>query len=299
MSWFPESKDHLPLTWWKGHPIYLAAYLAIAGVVSMIVTSILMAVDMNLVRALTFSYEGLVQAYRVWTPVSYVLVNGPSLMLLLSAYFFWRFGEDVEKFFGRRTFVKLFTLLVLVTPLMLTLFGLLGARTWTVMGISGVYFGVFLAFATLYPNAQISLILFTLPAWVLAVAIVGVNALISLAARDWAGLVMLACQVLTAYGFVRFEQGRWTMPSLSQVLPGRNKKKGRSSDLTLLPSYREKENTKKPVPAPSNAASVNTSAVSEDIDAILDKISRDGMQSLSPEERRVLEKASERLNKKG
>ena len=44
MSWFAKSKDHLPLTWWKGHPVYFAAVLALGGVISMVVTALLLAI---------------------------------------------------------------------------------------------------------------------------------------------------------------------------------------------------------------------------------------------------------------
>lgn len=280
MSWFPESKDHLPLTWWKGHAIYLSAYIAIGGVASMVLT----AAGGTLIGLLQFSFAGLVGGLRFWTPLTYVLINPPDLFFLLSAFFFWRFGEDVEKFFGRRIFVKLFLALVLITPVVLTIFGLLGAATWAVWGVTGVFFGVFLAFATLYPRAQISLILFTLPAWVLATAIVGVNALVYLANRNWAQFIMLASQVLTAYGFVRYQQGRWTLPSLSKVL--NSKKSEKPADITLLPSYREKK---------KKGESTETDA--EKVDAILEKISQKGMQSLTAAERKLLEKASDRLKK--
>jgi membrane associated rhomboid family serine protease len=202
MSWFPASKDHLPLTWWKGHPVYLAAYVALGGVATMVVTTLLMAANPVLLQYLVFTFAGLVEDYRVWTPLTYVLVNPPSLWLVLTSYFLWRFGEDVEKFFGRRIFVKLLVVLVLVTPFLLSLIGLIGFRDWPAMGIYQVEMGVFLAFATLYPRAQISLILFTIPAGVMAAIIVGVDVLQNLAGRNWPGLFVLAGQVFTAYGFV-------------------------------------------------------------------------------------------------
>src|SRR3954453_4833724 len=106
MSWLPESQDRLPLTWWKGQPIYLAAVLALLGVVSMVVTALLMATAGGILARLIFSYASVLDHLWLWTPVTYVLVNPPSLWLLLSSYFFWRFGEEVERHLGRRSFVK-------------------------------------------------------------------------------------------------------------------------------------------------------------------------------------------------
>ena len=40
-SWLPESQDNLPLTWWKQHPVYLAAIIALVGAASMALTAVL------------------------------------------------------------------------------------------------------------------------------------------------------------------------------------------------------------------------------------------------------------------
>jgi membrane associated rhomboid family serine protease len=287
MSWFPESKDHLPLTWWKGHAIYLSAYIAIGGVASMVVTAML---GMRMVDLFAFSYAGLVGQFRLWTPLTYILVNPFDLFLLLSAYIFWKFGEDLEKFFGRRAFVRLFLLLVLVTPVVLIVFGLFGHSTWRALGISGVFFGVFLAFATLYPRAQISLFIVTVPAGVLAMFYVGIMAVIHLAGPNWPAFIMLACQTLTAYGFVRYQQGHWSLETLQSKLrapkPAKSKST-RESDLTVLPPYRkDKAETER-----------GHRSEAEKVDAILEKISQKGMQSLTAAERKLLEKASDRLKK--
>jgi hypothetical protein len=212
--------------------------------------------------------------------VTYVLVNPPSLWLLITSYFLWRFGEAVERHLGRRVFVQLVIGLILVEPLMLTLIALVGGpRDWPAVGIWQMEFGVFIAFATLYPTAKLSLILFTIDAWIMAAAIVGISALSSLAARDWAGLFMLAGMVLFAYGYVRYEQGRWALPSLSFLKRRRNSGARRRN---VSPEERED-------------ASAPRDSHEDRVDAILEKIHREGLQSLTEDERRVMEKASERL----
>jgi hypothetical protein len=67
----------------------------------------------------------------------------------------------------------------------------------------------------------------------------------------------------------------------------RRKKAAKPANVSLLPSYREKE-TKKEEPVMADASKV---------DAILEKISQKGMQSLTAAERKLLEQASERLKK--
>jgi hypothetical protein len=283
MSWLPESQDRLPLTWWKGHPIFLAAILAIVGAASMVVTAVLMAAGGGVITSLVFSCSNVMRGW-IWTPLTYVLVNPPSIMLLITSYFLWRFGEEVERHLGRRIFVQLVVGLILVEPLMLTLIALAGGpRDWSAAGIWQMEFGVFIAFATLYPTAKLSLILFTIDAWIMAAALVGISALSSLANRDWAGLFMLAGMVLFAHGYMRYEQGRWTWPSLSFLKrvrrsPGQRSRMPRDEQDDAMPARNNPEDR---------------------VDAILEKIHREGLQSLTEDERRVMERASERLRGSG
>ncbi|MFZ4767120.1 MAG: hypothetical protein ACOYMN_19380, partial [Roseimicrobium sp.] len=86
MSWFPESQDRLPLTWWKGQPVFLAAILALAGLASMVVTALLMALNPAAVNWFVFSYANVFGRGWLWTPATYVLVNPPSIWLVLTMY---------------------------------------------------------------------------------------------------------------------------------------------------------------------------------------------------------------------
>ncbi|OYW28452.1 MAG: hypothetical protein B7Z47_05760 [Chthoniobacter sp. 12-60-6] len=262
-SWLPESKDHLPLTWWKQHPVYLAGIIALVGVVSMVVTAVL---GYDLMGHFVFTYDSAFRQLHLWTPLTYVFVNPPSLWTLIGCLLLWNFGEAVERHLGRRSFVRLLLLLLLVSPLLITLFGLFGGRGFSCMGIMQLEFGVFIAFATLYPHAKLSVIILTIEAWVLAAVFVGLNALSSLGARDWSSLLLLAANVGTAYAFIRFETGTLKLPSLPKPSP----------------------KTKKPAKKSSTPT----------VDDILDKISHQGMQSLTAEERSILDKASDEMKRR-
>ncbi|HYF35343.1 MAG TPA: rhomboid family intramembrane serine protease [Prosthecobacter sp.] len=280
MSWFRESQDHLPLTWWKGHPIYLAAVLALAGLASMIVTAI---IGMDAVGPLMLTYPNLVGNLFLWTPATYVFINFPDPWLVLGIFLLWRFGEPVERHLGRRAFVRLVVALVLVLPVMVLLLGLMGWNTGAA-GITHLQFGIFLAFATLYPRAQISLIILTMEVWVLAAVLVGVYALAAVATRNWASLLMLIAELAVAYGFIRHEQGQLRWPSLSALIP-RPIEAQRQRPMAL--------------PQPSKPKRTRRSEPKQpEVDDILDKISREGMHSLTAEERIILDRASRDLQKR-
>lgn len=273
MSWLPESKDHIPLTWWKGNPIYLSVFIALAAVASMIITSVWMAVDQGSLSNLTFSY-GSWSSLHLWAPVTYLLVNPPNILFVLSCFFFYRFGEAVERHLGRRSFVKLFVILWAVSPFLVTLAGWFGLMTASV-GVTALFMGVFVAFATLYPRVELSLIFFTVQVWILAAVIVGVNVLQYLAAQYWGGLFLLAGQIVTAIIYIRYEQGALSLPS--------------------MPTFRA------PAPNPGPISHRQPKAkpkFSPAVDDILEKISRDGMHSLTEEERLVLDQASDELQKR-
>ena len=280
MNWLPESQDHLPLTWWKDKPIYLAAALAIGAVASMVLTAILMGFGSGAINPLIFTANNVLEQWFIWTPVTYILINPPSIWFLLTAYLLWRFGETVERHLGRRTFVKLLLWLVFTPPVLLGLISLVGSGNVPAVGIGSVSMGIFLAFVTLYPSAQISLIILTIEAWIFASAIVVVSALASLASHDWIGLLLLAAEVSVAVGFIRYETGAWSPPV--NFWP-------KSKPKPALRSVPRQKKQSTPVSAPKSDIPTR-----EVIDAILDKISRNGIASLTPEEKRKLEIASKR-----
>ena len=258
----------------------MAAVLALAGVASMIVTAI---IGTEALRVLVFSYENLLHRYYLWTPLTYALVNPPSLWLVLGCYLLWRFGEAVERHLGRAAFVRLILALLVALPILIVLLGFVGQDA-VLVGINHLHFGVFLAFATLYPRAQVSLIIVTIEVWVLAAIIVGVYALGSLFARDWVTLLILATELAVAYGFIRHEQGRLKWPSLSALFPR---------------PVQPKPERPQALPGPAKPKRTRRSERSTpEVDDILDKISREGMQSLTDDERIILERASHDLQKR-
>jgi hypothetical protein len=265
--WLPPSQDHLPLTWWRQQPVYLAAILALGALASMILTALL---GPQISTQFIFSYESFFRQYHLWTPFTYPFFNPPSLWTIIGCYLLWNFGEAVERHIGRRAFVRLLLLLCLVPPVVISLFGVLGMGGFACAGIMAIEFAIFIAFATLYPTAKVSILIVTLDAWVLAAILVGANLLQSLFVRDVSSLILLASTVGTAYAFIRFEKGELKLPTMPK------------------PSPKPAKATAKPASKPAAPT----------VDDILDKISHQGMHSLTTEERRILDKASREMRKR-
>jgi membrane associated rhomboid family serine protease len=283
MNLYGQSQDQEPMMWVRGRPVYATYLIILVFVASMVATAVLMFLNQALaLRWFLFDSRD-VLAGQVWRVFTYGLVNPPSLfpfavdMLML----FW-FGREVEKALGRRKFLLLFTCLYLLPPLLFTLIGIwhpthLAGETGELAGETGTL-AVFIAFAALFPEA---LLLFGIMAKWAALVFVGIDSLIVLAYRDWMGGLALWSTAGFAYAFVRFEQGRFALPSL----PGLR----RQPKFRVLPGYKDS------APEPETRGKQESMA---ELDALLDKIARSGVSSLTAKERARLDSARDELLKR-
>src|SRR5262249_30690340 len=94
----------------------------------------------------------------VWQPVSYMILHAGIWHLLINMLIFWFFGREVDYFIGPKYFTRLFLL-----------GGLAGAALWLafnfnspaqVIGASAAVLACILAFATLFPERELTLLLF-------------------------------------------------------------------------------------------------------------------------------------------
>ena len=273
---YGSSDDQQPVTWLRGYPLYGAHFLVLVFTGSLLATTLLLAFNAgHLLAWLTFNSTAVLRG-EVWRVATFGLVNPPSLQFVIDMLMFVWFGREVEKSFGRRKFFALYGGIYLVTPLLFTALGLW--RPLVSSGETGA-FALFVAFATLYPNA---LLLFNILAKWAAVVLVGIITLMALANHDWIQLISLWATCGVAVAFVRHHQGLLTLPRLR--LPGR-----RRPQLRALPDLPPKQRS---VPVAPDGASMS------EIDALLDKIARSGLGSLTAKERARLEKGREHLIKK-
>jgi membrane associated rhomboid family serine protease len=107
--------------------------------------------------------------------------------LLVELYLLVAFGREIEIFLGRKSFVKLYAGLLITPPLVLAAAGWAGWPSiyW---GSSALHFGIFVAFALLYPTAEI---LFSIQARWVALALLAINSLQCLALADYTSLTAL------------------------------------------------------------------------------------------------------------
>lgn len=276
MNGYGNSEEHQPVTYLRGYPLYAAHFLVAVFTGSLFVTTLLLALNAGgLLTWLPFNSTEVLHG-QVWRIVTYGLYNPPSLQFVIDMLMFVWFGREVEKFFGRKKFFVLYGGIYLVTPLLFTAIGMW--RPLVQAGETGA-FALFVAFATLYPNA---VLMFDILAKWAAAVLVGIFTLMALAYHDWNALMSLWATSGFAYAFVRYEQGHFTLPRLR--LPSRK------PNLRVLPDL-------PPTPKRAAPAAPDDASMSE-IDALLDKIAKSGIGSLTAKERARLEKGRESLLKK-
>ncbi len=267
--------DHQPLMWVRDYAVYAAHFIVGVFVASMIVTTVMMAANSgHLLSWLTFDSVDVLNG-QVWRVLTYGLVNPPSLNFVIDMVMIVWFGRELEKFFGRRIFLRFYAGLYLLMPVLFTLIGL----RWPMhlAGESGAL-ATFIAFATLYPNVMMMFNVLT--KWV-AIVLVAVYTLVALAYHDWLGLFSLWVTTAYAYGFVCYQQGRITLPSFRLPRP--------KPKLRVLPDFKAEKTIE------INATKENSAS---EMDALLDKIARSGLASLTVKERSQLAKAREELMQK-
>jgi membrane associated rhomboid family serine protease len=279
--WYQQqSDDYRPLFWVSGRPVYANTLLVAAHVISFVVCAI--CVSFASLEAVSYALTLLpvnVWHGEVWRLVSYVafspafLTQGPFIFLwsMLILYFC---GREVEQFVGRKSYLGLYAALVLIPALLLWLVGpFLGLASLGYLGCSEVIFGVFVAFATIYPGAMPSMWV-TIPVWILAWIFFGIYMLIYLAFHEFTAMFML--MISSGVGYLTM---RWM---------------GAGRGLSWLTDWMETRRAER-LARKHQIKVITEKKSAESIDAILDKISKQGVNSLTSSERAALERVRTKL----
>lgn len=263
----PENHD--PITWFGRVPVYATTIIVALYIACMVAVALLLAsgADSTL-AALTFNSSAVLGNYEIWRCITYAFVNPPDPWFIISLVMFYIFGRDVEQFLGRRGFLRLYVALLLLGPSLLLAGGLATGQAYK-LDQSWANFAVFLAFATLYPNAQL---IFNIPAKVFAWVILGVSVLQLLSMQRWTEMIVLLATSALAWYAIRHGSAL-NLDFLARLRPF-----ARSPRRPAL----------RIVKAPEEEEIQDPHAI---MDPLLDKISRQGLASLTRRERERLEQA--------
>ena len=245
-------------------------------------------------RYLALSVVGMSHGY-VWQLLTFQFLHGGWLHLLLNGWAIFVFGRELEEALGAKRFLALYFLSGVIGGLVQVLFGItVGGRfAYPVVGASAGAFGLVAAFAALFPERSLTLLLFfIIPINLRAKYLLLICAVISVyGILVPGGNVAHAAHLggmLTGVFFIRYAP-YWRWPQMPQRQPRASRK------LARVPSPGSFWGRSKPSPGQELPPE---EFLSKEVDPILDKISAHGIQSLTERERRILEAARERMAKR-
>ena len=288
------SRESEPFGKWKGIPIYLTTIICAALVAGVIATAFLGSARSPLVQDFIFSMP--IEHWIGWLSVfTYPFVDDITFFTPFGIMVFYWLAVGIETHLGRAQLVRLLLLVTLIPAAV-------SAAAWWCFSLPTVFVALHLvglqgtalmvaalliAFATLYPNAEFW-------GWVpfrwVAFACLVCGSLMAVAHRDWMSVVALWMSCLAAFLFIRHavEQEYDDHVPLAARLRSWFRRK---------PKFRVVSRTRDTLSSRSDEDDGGDELESE-LDALLDKIAKNGLASLSSNERARLELAREELLKK-
>jgi membrane associated rhomboid family serine protease len=240
------------------------------------------------------SVEGLKSGF-VWQLLTFQFMHAGLLHIFLNCWAIYVFGRAIEETLGWKKFLILYLCSGVVGGICQVLVALLwpGLFGGPVVGASAGVFGLVAAFAVLFPERELLLLLFfVLPIRLSAKMLLMLSAVLALAGiifpiNHIANAAHLGGMLMGVIFIRQFVQGRgWQWEFSSRRAVPRE-----------MVSTRARKGWHSAASPPEEDLSTDEFVKSE-VDPILDKISRQGIQSLTAREREILEKARERMAKR-
>lgn len=223
---------------------------------------------------LALSLDGLKHG-MIWQPFTYMFLHGSFAHIFFNMLTLYFLGPETERAMGSKHFLAMYLIS-----------GVLGGLGWIwlspqphalCVGASGAIFGVLAAFATLYPRRQLTLLVFfifpvTMMAWQLVAGLALIEFMLAGGGRG-SGIAHTAHLAGAFAGFLYIDQ-LFENNHLRRLW-------ARVRDYAA-----QRPHTPRPPPPPPDQ---------DEVDRILDKISAQGIQSLTKAERQTLHRASRTL----
>lgn len=242
---------------------------------------------------------------RPWSVVTYMFVHLGVFHLLFNMLALFFFGPPLEDRWGSRGFLKFYFIAgaggAIFSFAMFLVFlangsPALAGSVASIAGASAAVYGIMVGFAMYWPDNPIYIWgIFPVKAKYLVGFLVGLSLFYAMSGGG-SGVAHLAHLggAVAAFGYLR---SPWAPPQWGQVVRRRSQADRRNWNVLsrlankARPARSQKPTPVRPVPAPT-PLSKPSAQLFDDVDRILDKISEDGLSSLTPEERTRLEEAS-------
>ena len=210
--------------------------------------------------------------FMIWQPFTYLFFHGGIWHVLINMFVLWMFGSELERIWGKGHFLKFYFVTGVGAGLVTMIFGLNSMTP--IVGASGAVYGVLLAYGLTYPNRTVYLygIIPIKSLWF----VIGIGVIAFMSSFDNVSQIShlthlsgMVIGYLMLKRPVRFNDLWFTI---------------RKRTLEYKIKHEEKKITQH-------------QAIEREIDRILDKINREGFESLTEEEHDRLYKGSQSLSR--
>ena len=274
-----------------------------------------------LIRWLALTEVGTRVDYELWRLVTYAFLHDQKSLfhILFNMLALWWFGQELEAIYGSKEFGAFYLVAAFLSGVAFLLLTMIvkDSSQVLVMGASGAVGAVFVAFAYLYPRRIINIFgILPIEARWLAVLYFLFDlhpVILQIGGADRHDGVAHACHLGGAiFGFLyarnqwrltpsrwRFSRGwffGWGKPKVrtfgersTSIGSNRPLRPRSSSHLKIFNGEADESNTEE---------SESSSIFKKRVDEVLAKISREGQESLTPEEKKILHDASQKFRDK-
>jgi len=210
--------------------------------------------------------------FMLWQPFTYLFFHGGIWHVLINMFVLWMFGSELERLWGKEHFLKFYFVTGVGAGLVTMIFGL--SSMTPIVGASGAVYGVLLAYGLTYPNRTVYLygIIPIKSLWF----VVGIGVIAFMSSFDNVSQIShlthlsgMVIGYLMLKRPIRFNDLWFTI---------------RKRTLEYKIKHEEKKVTQH-------------QEIEREIDRILDKINREGFESLTEEENDRLYKGSQSLSR--
>jgi membrane associated rhomboid family serine protease len=222
--------------------------------------------------------------FRPWGPFTYMFLHGDLMHLAVNMLVLFFFGPPLEARWGEREFIRFYVVCGLGGVVLSFLF----QPAW-VVGASAAMYGIMLAFAMSWPNVPIYIWgIFPVQAKYLVGFLAVVALLSATTSAEGSNVAHFAHLGGLVAGFLYLKADWRTSDRLQRLQHAASRRRR----MAIVP---RDENAEEERPgATTGKRGREDAALYDKVDAVLDKISAQGIGSLTPEELRLLDEVSKR-----
>ncbi|MAS92648.1 MAG: hypothetical protein CMO55_05570 [Verrucomicrobiales bacterium] len=247
------------------------------------------------------SLESLAQ-FKVWTILTHEFLHGSAAHLFFNMLGLFFLGRVLLQLIGKKYFLTVYLVGGMVGGVFQVLYNAIFGDAYC-LGASGSVYATILAVGTLIPHQRFQIFPFpitiTIRQFVIFLIIVtGISLVIDMVqpqSSDGIATMAHIGGMVFGWAYIKF----W-LPSANERMRQQVKPKKKSSlkEKFGIRIIRDAEVVDTKKPKREKKEKKQKPFVTQDVDAILDKINAEGFHSLTDEEKRVLEKSSQRLSKR-